>query len=127
MASLIDDPHQKFVYVYDPKNHWTFMVELLKIVPDDTKASYPKCVKTVGIAPKNSKTPIVAPVVLEDEEMDDEPPIDDEAYTNAHSEDEIATLEGDEGEEEEAEEIEEGSDEEENEFEDLADRNFEED
>ncbi len=127
MASLIDDPHQKFVYVYDPKNHWTFMVELLKIVPDDAKASYPKCVKTNGVAPKNNNTPIVAPPVLDDDELDDENPVDDEAYVNAHCEDGIAELEGEEGEEEEIEVMEEGSDEEENEFEDLADQQFEED
>jgi hypothetical protein len=127
MASLIEDPHQKFIYLYDTKNPWTFMIELLKIVPDDPKATYPKCVKTIGISPKNTKTPIIAPVVLEDDELDDDILVDDEAYTNAHSEDEIATLEGDEGEEEETEETEAGSDEEENEFEDLADQNFEED
>nr|MDQ3045993.1 plasmid pRiA4b ORF-3 family protein [Bacteroidota bacterium] len=52
MASLIDDPHQKFVYVYDPKTAWTFLIELMKIVPDDPKATYPKVSKTAGIAPK---------------------------------------------------------------------------
>src|SRR5947207_851976 len=30
MASLIDDPHQKFLYVYDPNVGWTFLVELIK-------------------------------------------------------------------------------------------------
>lgn len=127
MASLIDDPHQKFVYIYDQNNHWTFMVELLKIVPDDAKASYPKCVKTVGVSPKVTRMPVVVPTVLDDDDMDDELPVDDEAYVNAHCEDGIAELAGEEGEEEETEEMPEGSDEEENEFEDLADHEFEED
>jgi len=118
MALLIDDPHQKFVYIYDPKAHWTFLVELLKIVPDDVKAAYPKIAKTVGEAPKQHISNNAVPSV-EDEEFDeDEPHNDDEAYTLAHSEDETALLEGEEGEEEAAEEEEEAhEDEGSNEFE----------
>jgi hypothetical protein len=124
MALLIDDPHQKFVYIYDPKAHWTFLVELLKIVPDDVKASYPKIAKTVGEAPKQHIATNVVPVVDEDEFDEDEPHSDDEAYVNAHSADETALLEGEEGEEEEAVEEEEEEvhdDEESNEFEAGAD------
>lgn len=102
IALLIDDPHQKFVYIYDPKNHWTFLVELMKIVADDAKASYPKIAKTAGEAPKQYKATTVAPPVDEDDLDDDEEHhSDDEAYTHAHSEDETALLEGEEGEEEE--------------------------
>lgn len=104
IALLIDDPHQKFVYVYDPKIHWTFLVELLKIVPDDAKATYPKTAKSGGEAPKQYKTNAIVPPVADDEEFDEEEPhSDDEAYTLAHSEDETALLEGEEGEEEVAE------------------------
>lgn len=103
IASVIDDPHQKFVYVYDLKAGWSFMVELLKILPDDPKSSYPKCVKSNGEAPKQYKTSAVVPPVTDDEDHDDEPHVDDEAYVNAHAEDETALLEGEEGEEEEAE------------------------
>lgn len=127
MASLIDDPHQKFVYVYDQNSHWTFMVELLKIVPDDVKATYPKCVKTVGVSPKVTRMPVVVPAVTDDDDdLEDDLPVDDEAYVNAHCEDGIAELGSEEGEEEEVEEMEEAG-EEENEFEDLADQEFEED
>jgi len=109
IALLIDDPHQKFVYVYDPKIHWTFLVELLKIVPDDAKATYPKCVKSVGEAPKQHKeNAVVAPVIDDEEFDDDEPHSDDEAYAGAdvevHDEEETALLEGEEGEEEASEE-----------------------
>lgn len=103
IALLIDDPHQKFVYIYDPKTHWTFLVELLKIVEDDAKASYPKVARSAGDAPKQYKTNNVAPPVNDDEDFeDDEHHNDDEAYTHAHSEDETALLEGEEGEEEES-------------------------
>ncbi len=100
MASLIDDPHQKFVYIYDPKTSWTFLVELMKIVPDDAKASYPKCAKSVGEAPKQYNTINGLPPVVDDDDFDeeDESHSDDEAYTHAHSDDETALLEGEEGE-----------------------------
>jgi hypothetical protein len=105
MASLIDDPHQKFVYVYDLKTAWSFLVELLKIVPDDAKATYPRVAKSAGEAPKQYKPSNVAAAALEDEDFDeDEPHTDDAAYENAHSEDETALLESEEGEEVEAEE-----------------------
>lgn len=108
MALLIDDPHQKFVYIYDPKIHWTFLVELLKIVPDDVKATYPKVAKSVGESPKQHKASNIVPTVDEEEDFeDDEPHADDEAYTLAHSEDETALLEGTEGEDDVAEESEE--------------------
>lgn len=103
LASLIEDPHQKFVYIYDPKTAWTFLVELVKIVLDDAKVAYPLCVKTVGIAPKQYKTTNIVPVIADDEEFDDEPQVDDEAYANAHSDDELSVLESEEGEEESTE------------------------
>lgn len=130
MASLIDDPHQKFVYVYDLKTGWTFLVELLKIVPDDAKVSYPRVAKSAGEAPKQYKpTNVVAAV--EDEEFDeDEPHTDDAAYENAHSEDETALLGSEEGEEVAADEELVESEEDEGdaaEFDDHAEESFEED
>jgi len=113
MAALIDDPHQKFVYVYDLKTGWTFLVELLKIVPDDAKVNYPKCVKSVGESPKQYKANNLAAPAADEDDFDDEdePHADDEAYASAHSEDETALLEGEEGEEEVAEEEEESAEE----------------
>jgi hypothetical protein len=127
MASLIDDPHQKFVYVYDPKNSWTFLVELVKILLDDAKGSFPKCVKTVGESPKQYKTSNVVPVVDDEFDDDDELHHDDDAYVNAHSEDETALLEGEEGEEEETEEEEVHDDEEMGDADELAEGGFDED
>lgn len=105
MASLIDDPHQKFVYVYDLKTGWTFLVELVKILADDPKTNYPRCTKTVGEAPKQYKVVNIVGGMEDDEnfEDDDAEHSDDEAY--AHSEDETALLEGEEGEEETEDEI----------------------
>jgi hypothetical protein len=100
IASVIDDPHQKFVYIYDLKTGWTFMVELMKIVPDDPKASYPKIAKSAGDAPKQYKNNIAAVPLEDEEDLDEEPHSDEEAY--GHSEDETALLGSEEGEEEES-------------------------
>lgn len=130
MASLIDDPHQKFVYVYDPKSGWTFLIELMKIVPDDAKATYPRVVKSVGESPKQYKPTTVAAAV-EDEEFDedDEHHSDEAAYEQAHSEDDTSMLDAEEGEETEEEGAEEGEEEDADasEFDDQAEENFEED
>lgn len=104
LASMIDDPHQKFVYVYDPKASWTFMVELVKILLDDPKGTFPKITKTAGESPKQHLNNTVAPPLDDEDFDDDEPHHDDDAYANAHSEDETALLESEEGEEEETEE-----------------------
>lgn len=101
VAILIDDPHQKFVYIYDQKVGWTFMIELTKILADDAKKTYPLCAKTAGEAPKQYKKTTEVPVATEDEDdFEDEVPADDEAYTHAGSEEEIAELGSEEGEEE---------------------------
>ncbi|MFM2225109.1 MAG: hypothetical protein RJA07_1311 [Bacteroidota bacterium] len=52
MAMAIDDPHEKFIYVYDFEMEWTFLIELLGVVDELKKESYPKMSKSEGIAPK---------------------------------------------------------------------------
>jgi hypothetical protein len=70
IADYIDDPHQRMVYVFDPKEKWTLLIELSKIVPDDPKAKYPKTTKSEGAAPKQYKVAVIPPP-LDDEEEDD--------------------------------------------------------
>jgi hypothetical protein len=72
IAEYIDDPHQKMVYVFDPKVKWTFRVELSKILSDDPKTNYPKCTKLIGASPKQYKVAIIPPPLEEDEEDDAE-------------------------------------------------------
>lgn len=120
MALLIDDPHQRFVFIYDHKAHWTFTVELIKILADDDKKNYPLCTKTVGEAPKQYVKTNVVPVAIDEDDFDDdEDHADDEAYASAEvgtDEDDIAELEGEEGEEELVENEEEEAHEEDDEF-----------
>jgi hypothetical protein len=52
LAQFIDDPHQKFIYVYDYLVEWNFLIELMTVTEVATKETYPRIVKTEGIAPK---------------------------------------------------------------------------
>lgn len=53
LCDFIADPHQKIYYVFDFNSTWTFHVELIKIiVNEEIGASYPRCIKVTGEAPK---------------------------------------------------------------------------
>ncbi|MEK6617022.1 MAG: hypothetical protein AABZ32_13125 [Bacteroidota bacterium] len=67
IADFVNYPHQKFVYVFDPEKEWTFLIELIKILPAST-ISYPLCVKSVGTAPKQYKEIHLPPLPTEEEE-----------------------------------------------------------
>jgi hypothetical protein len=67
IADYVNDPHQKFIYVFDPEKEWTFQIELIKILPPDGN-DYPKCVKSSGTAPKQYKEVNLPPPPPEDDE-----------------------------------------------------------
>lgn len=71
VADFIEDPHQKFVYVFDFLKMWTFYVELVKIIPkEDIELKYPAVTKSGGEIPKQFKN--ITPSVVDDEDLDDE-------------------------------------------------------
>lgn len=113
IVALIDDPHQKFVYVYDPKKtNWTLLVELIKILPDDPNKEYPVCVKSEGIAPKAVKKPVNAADLLEEEDdFEDGPESDADAYKNAHSEEAIEDIDSEDDELDDFDDLDEGEEE----------------
>jgi hypothetical protein len=52
VSALVAKPDQKFIYVYDPVKHWTFLVELIGVTKDeDIKKTYPYVVRKEGIGP----------------------------------------------------------------------------
>lgn len=55
IAKFIEQPHQRFVYVYDPIVQWNFLIEMIKIADESPKVTYPVCIKTFGTAPKQYK------------------------------------------------------------------------
>ena len=57
IGSEIRDPNQKFIYVYDFHKLWTFQLELINVNKEEnTKLTYPSCVRSEGIAPSQYGT-----------------------------------------------------------------------
>lgn len=53
LSSFIEDPHQKFYYIYNFERPYDFHVQLIKIIlENDPNIEYPYLVKSLGIAPK---------------------------------------------------------------------------
>jgi hypothetical protein len=53
LCDFIADPHQKIYFIFDFSAMWSFHIELVKIiVSEEAGASYPRCVKVIGDAPK---------------------------------------------------------------------------
>lgn len=72
LSDYITDPHQKIYYVFDQPSHWTFYVELIKIIPETLpEKDLPVCVKSIGDAPKQY-VKIEAPKGIPDPEFMEE-------------------------------------------------------
>ncbi|PVH26098.1 IS1096 element passenger TnpR family protein [Sphingobacterium corticibacter] len=54
LSKFIDDPHQKFYYVYNFDRPYDFHVELVKILKEEDGKVYPAVFKSIGQAPKNA-------------------------------------------------------------------------
>jgi hypothetical protein len=53
LSNFIEDPHQKFYYIYNFERPYDFHVELIKIIlENDPNIEYPYLVKSIGEAPK---------------------------------------------------------------------------
>jgi len=71
MSKFIDDPHQKFYYIYNFDRPYDFHVELIKILKEEDGKSYPAIFKSVGEVPKNI-TAANFPVAGADDDDDEE-------------------------------------------------------
>ena len=80
LVKIIEDPHQRFIYVYDFLTPWTLYIELTKIIDADKNVKYPICSKIFGELP-TKKANITLKNTLTDtdviEELDDIAPEDD--------------------------------------------------
>jgi len=119
IAKYIEQPHQRFVYIFDPVAQWSFLIEMLKIAEESPKLNYPVVNRSVGNPPKQYKQ---VPVIKEEADNPDlamanllnslDVP-DEDIYKNIPTEEhaveaeDLSTLEGEEGEEVEGEESEE--------------------
>ena len=52
LSKFIDDPHQKFYYVYNVSHPFDFHVQLIKILKEEAGKEYPSLFKNIGQAPK---------------------------------------------------------------------------
>lgn len=68
ISSCIEQPNQRFIYLYDKQVLWSFQIELIKLVQEDIKAQYPRCIKTIGQAPKQYKQQLLEKLKKEQEE-----------------------------------------------------------
>ena len=100
LSKFIDDPHQKFYYIYNFDRPYDFHVELVKILKEEEGKEYPAIFKSVGQAPK-----MVAaanfPVASDDDEDDEYVDEATEEY-GVDEDDDYDTMDGDDedGEEE---------------------------
>jgi len=112
VAKFIEQPHQRFVYVFDPVAQWSFLIEMLKIVSEDAKLNYPVCTRSIGTAPKQYKQlniikedlnadPLMAALLgdLEPHEEEIYKSLDTVDVEEGIEDDDLVGLEGEEGEE----------------------------
>ncbi|MBL7922475.1 MAG: hypothetical protein JNJ40_19315 [Bacteroidia bacterium] len=111
IAKFVEQPHQRFVYVFDLNVQWSFLIEMIKIADESPKVSYPVCIKSFGTAPKQYKQINMAKEELSPDlamaGLLNEPEVEDEEIyktidtgEEAVEDSDIDSLEGEEGEEE---------------------------
>lgn len=113
VAKHVEQPHQRFVYVFDPEVQWTFLIEMIKITEENSKTAYPAVVRSNGNPPKQYKQINMAKEELSPDLMlasllDDPEVKDDEIFKEivdeeGVEEEELKALEGEEGDEEDSE------------------------
>lgn len=59
LSKFIDDPHQKFYYVYNFDRPFDFHVQLIKILKEEAGKTYPALFKSVGQVPKVAGAAVV--------------------------------------------------------------------
>lgn len=99
LSKFIDDPHQKFYYIYNFDRPYDFHVELIKILKEEDGKVYPALFKSVGLAPKIAAA---ANFPVADLDEDDDDDFIEETTTEEYGvddEDEYSIDEGDEEEE----------------------------
>ena len=70
--NIIEDPHQKILFVYDYIKNHKFNIELIKIKDRDPDIEYPNIVKIKGKYIKTLTPNIPIPVTTDDDILDEE-------------------------------------------------------
>jgi hypothetical protein len=57
ISSEINNPNQKFIFLYDFNRNWTFLIELINVSKEESsKIEYPTSIRSEGIAPSQYGT-----------------------------------------------------------------------
>src|SRR5690606_41430355 len=81
LSKFIDDPHQKFYYIYNFDHPYDFHVELIKILKEEDGKEYPLVFKAVGTVPKQIAAANFPLSAVEDEDDEEEDlPTDETEY-----------------------------------------------
>ncbi|TYR33941.1 plasmid pRiA4b ORF-3 family protein [Sphingobacterium phlebotomi] len=80
LSKFIDDPHQKFYYIYNFDRPYDFHVELIKILKEEDGKEYPCVFKAVGTVPKPVAAANFPLSTAEDDDEDEDLPTDDTEY-----------------------------------------------
>lgn len=111
LSRFIDDPHQKFYYIYNFEKPFDFHVELIKILDNNPDVQFPLLFKSVGEAPKIQPIIVAPSVDLEDDFSDLSDDILTPTYTDNEEVDVLSSMGVEMDEEEEEEEEDEFKDE----------------
>lgn len=97
IGTAIQNPNQKFIYLYDFHKNWTFLVELININKSaGNVAGYPQCGRSEGLAPSQYGTKgLIKEKESEQEEYDLNNEALDEGY-GVEGEDESGSEQSDE-------------------------------
>jgi hypothetical protein len=86
LAAYMEDPHQKFIYEFDPDGgNWVLLAELMKIIPE-ASVTYPRINKSIGAAPAQYKVTSPADIPVVEEEEIEAAVVDDSEDTYVHPE-----------------------------------------
>ncbi|MFD2967618.1 IS1096 element passenger TnpR family protein [Sphingobacterium bambusae] len=98
LSKFIDDPHQKFYYIYNFDRPYDFHVELVKILKEEDGKVYPLVSRVVGDAPKNASAANFPLSTGIDDEDDDEEVTTDETEYGVDDEEEFDMFDDEESE-----------------------------
>lgn len=95
---FVNDPHQKFYYVYNFDRPLDFHVQLIKILKEEEGKAYPALFKSVGQVPKLAGSIVVAAETSNKKEGDDYDFLQETEY-GINEEEDFDMLDGEEQEE----------------------------
>jgi len=66
LIDIIEDPHQRFLYIYDFLSPITLYIEMIKILEANPQDTYPLCSKTSGELPTKKNNISITPNLSDD-------------------------------------------------------------